>query len=496
MFLTELLKKPFLKQPEDYNINVHPKKVQKDLTSDDDFINYRAFFDVDALYQNGILNTEYVYKQAEKIDTYRRIAGYPEVADAIEEIINEITYTPELGDYVNIECENESKEINKAIEKAFEKILKLLNTDKNFYEIIRQSYIDGQLNVHVTYEENGGIEKLTYIDPRFLIFDYNEKIYRYVDDATMISFSTDTQKEWLKYNIEEVCHTDFGIRDNNTGIILSPLEKSIKTANQLKTLEDLLIPLRFSRSVSRRVFNVDVSDLPSQKAEQAMRKIQEQFKYKKFYNADTGEVSNQQHITSMVEDYWFANRNGQKGTTVETIDESGNLGELGDIKYFYKKLYRSLGIPSNRIPDTEGDQSFDYDSTTITREDIKFFLYINRLRTAYIRFFFDLLKRELVSTKVMKEEEFKQIKDTIKIFFLGENIYLERLKLNNFNKRIEVYSSARDYSGSLFPVSYLYTEIFKMSEDEIKDLMIQIQKEKKNPLFKHLYDEQMGMGGY
>ena len=286
-------------------------------------------------------------------------------------------------------------------------------------------------------------------------------------------------------------HIDFGKIDNKEGLILSYLERAIKPANMLKTLEDLLIPLRFSRSISRRVFNVDVSDLPTSKAEMAMKKIQEQFKYKKFLNTETGEVTNQQHITGMVEDYWFANRNGQKGTSVDTIDETGNLGELGDIMYFYKKLYRSLGIPTNRISTSDEDKNFDYDSSQITKEDFKFYLFINRLRKIYIDMFVNILKRHVITKGIMSEDEFNQYQDKIKIFFVGENYYLERMKLANFEKRLNIYSSARDYSGTLFSVEYLYRNIFKFDDDEIKEMMTEIQKEKKNPLFKHLYEEPM-----
>lgn len=193
----------------------------------------------------------------------------------------------------------------------------------------------------------------------------------------------------------------------------------------------------------------------------------------------------------MVEDYWFANRNGQKGTSVDTIDETGNLGELGDIMYFYKKLYRSLGIPTNRISTSDEDKNFDYDSSQITKEDFKFYLFINRLRKIYIDMFVNILKRHVITKGIMSEDEFNQYQDKIKIFFVGENYYLERMKLANFEKRLNIYSSARDYSGTLFSVEYLYKNIFKFDDDEIKEMMTEIQKEKKNPLFKHLYEEPM-----
>lgn len=504
MFLLEKLKKTFLKQPSQQPLNVTPNKIQSDLTNTDDYLVYRSFFDSEYNNLTGALNSAQVYKQAEKIDLYRKIAEYPEVSDAIDEIVDEICYTQDLEEFLKIECDTDNKQLDNAIVESFEEILKLMNIDKNIYDLIRQIYIDGQGNILCEYHE-GKLVNLKYIDPKYLTFDFEKGVYKYVDEYNSLYLTrvmqngqqrnyrkTTTDAEIInEYNIDEVVHIDFGKIDNKEGLILSYLERAIKPANMLKTLEDLLIPLRFSRSISRRVFNVDVSDLPTSKAEMAMKKIQEQFKYKKFLNTETGEVTNQQHITGMVEDYWFANRNGQKGTSVDTIDETGNLGELGDIMYFYKKLYRSLGIPTNRISTSDEDKNFDYDSSQITKEDFKFYLFINRLRKIYIDMFVNILKRHVITKGIMSEDEFNQYQDKIKIFFVGENYYLERMKLANFEKRLNIYSSARDYSGTLFSVEYLYKNIFKFDDDEIKEMMTEIQKEKKNPLFKHLYEDPM-----
>ena len=219
-----------------------------------------------------------------------------------------------------------------------------------------------------------------------------------------------------------------------------------------------------------------------------MRKIQEQFKYKKFYNSDTGEVTNQQHITSLIEDYWFGNRSGAKGTQVELLDERGALGEMDDILYFYKKLYKSLKIPSNRISiNQEADQTFDYESTQTSREDVKFYSFIDRLRDVYSNVFIDLLKREMVYSGIVKESEFNKLKENIEIFYPGQNMFVERMKLNNFMKRLESFSQARDFGANILPVKTLYEEIFKMDEKEINKTLEEINKERKNPLMKTFY---------
>ena len=206
-----------------------------------------------------------------------------------------------------------------------------------------------------------------------------------------------------KYSQEEIIRLDFGLYDEF--ICLSYLEYALKTANILKSLEDLLLPLRFSRSVSRRVFNVDIGDLPNKRAEEYMKKLQEKFKYKKFYNNETGEISNQQHITSMVEDYWFAKRSSGKGTEVSTIDETGNLGELRDIIYFNKKLYRALNIPTSKLDiDPDANHIFSIDATETTQEDVKFMTFISRIRKVYTQIFIELLRRQSISTKVLTDK--------------------------------------------------------------------------------------------
>jgi hypothetical protein len=256
----------------------------------------------------------------------------------------------------------------------------------------------------------------------------------------------------------------------------------------LRTLEDLLIPLRFSRSISRRVFNVDIGDLPNKRGAEVMREYQGKFKYKKFYNNETGEVSNQQHITSMVEDYWFANRSGGKGTTVDVLDESGNLGELTDILYFAKKLYRAMKIPSNRIDiNPEGDKDYSFDETRTTKEDMKFFMFVSRLRQVYSSLFKEILKREVVSTGVMSEAEWDEREDSISIQFINENKFIEKMKLENFMRALEIYQSASEHQGKLFSVSRILSDVFRMSDEQITDEFKEIQKEEKNPLFAKFY---------
>lgn len=507
-FLTERLNKTFLKQPlEKIDPEVPLGRVIRDLGNENS-LRFQTYFD-DVNGFSYIDQSMKASEQAQKIEIYRQTSKIAECSSGISEIVDEIVYSRDFKEPLKIEIELNNNKLEDAIVKAFDKILNLFGPKRNLYAFVRQTYIDGQMNVFVKYNEKikNGIESIYLLDPRFLWFDLEKQVYKYIDfnsqSTLKNNFMSNTRfiqslskngkplkinKEDLEFNIEEIVHQDFGLY-SDSGIILSELEASVKTANQLKTLEDLLIPLRFSRSVSRRVFNIDLSELPNSKAEAYMRELTNKFKYKKQYNTETGEVLNNQHITTMVEDYWVGNKAGAKGMQVDVLDETGNLGELGDILYFYKLLYRSMGIPINRIylDDNSQQPLFDLQADAITNEDIRFFQKITRLRGVYTEFLMQLLKRELISTKVCSEEQFEEFKENINIFFSDETQFIERMNTTLFMKKVEAFSTAQEFGGKILPVSVLFKEIFKFSDDEIKKNLKEIQKESKDPLFKHFY---------
>jgi hypothetical protein len=236
------------------------------------------------------------------------------------------------------------------------------------------------------------------------------------------------------------------------------------------------------------VFNVDIGDLPNKAGESVLNQYQNKFKYKKFYNVETGEVTNQQHITSMVEDYWFANRSGGKGTTVETIDETGNLGELGDIIYFYKKLYKALKIPANRIPfQTEIDGTFDFSSTTVTKDDLKFFMFISKIRKVYSSMFKKILQREVISSGILTAAEWTDYEDKIEVQFINENKFIEKMSLDAWTSKLDLYATAKDFAGNVFSYNKTMKLVFGMTDLEIEENLKEIAAEKKNKLFKDFY---------
>lgn len=490
--LNEVVKK-FLTQPErtidKESSIVIDKNVISDLSNTDQYPMTGSFFDSEAN-NNGLFGgssmSDTLFKQKEKILKYRQLAMQPDVADAIDEIVNEIIFNfdDKMPIKINIEVENEK--LVKAITDKHDKIMKLLNVKRNLYQIVKNSYVDGQLVIHTAYDKNttkNGIKSIKMIDPCLFYFDGDKKVFKYMNDDRNLIISNDATQT---YSIEEIVREDFGL---HTGKInLGYLEYAIKSANVLSTLEDLLIPMRFSRSISRRVFNVDIGDLPAKRGAEVMNEHQSKFKYKKFYNNQTGEVSNQQHITSMVEDYWFANRSGGKGTTVDVLDESGNLGELGDIIYFSKKLYKSLNIPASRISvDPEADHAYDFESTATSKDDMKFFMFISRLRQVYSSMFKELLKREVISCSVVSEQEWDDIENDVSITFVNENKFIEKMKLDNFMKRVEIYTNTQEQIGKLYSASELIKSVFGKTDEDILNTMKEIKKEEANPAFKKFY---------
>lgn len=484
MTLTETIKSFLTKEKKpELSSQVEPQNIINDFNSDY-FHTTGSFFDSSSSFLGKSEQVDNVFRQRDKIMKYRQVSTIPDVNDGIDEITNEITFSIGKEDIIKIDINQDNEKLKEAIEEKFKYIQKKMNIKKNLFNIVKRSYIDGQLKVHIGYDESKKtIGSIEMIDPCMFSYNYETEQYKYIQDRTVL-FNNQTE---LIYSKEEIIHADFGLYDN--GLIQSYLEYCIKPANQLKTLEDLLIPMRFSRSISRRVFNVDIGDLPNKRGLEVMNEMQSKFKYKKFYNTESGEVTNQQHITSMVEDYWFANRSGGKGTTVETLDETGNLGELNDILYFYKKLYKSMKIPLSRISiDPDADHSFNYESTETSKEDMKFFMFISRLRTIYCEVIKEILKRECIYAGTIKDEkEWESIEDDIDVYFTNDNTFIEKMNLENFIKRVEIFGSLQEYNGKLFPVQKILKDIFRMDDDEIDENFKAIEKEEQDKKYSKFY---------
>jgi hypothetical protein len=452
-------------------------------------------------------------EQKRYIETFRDIVTHPDVSAAVSEIVNEIVFTTGNDQIVKINFNDSdtSPATKKMLTEAFDEMVRLLRFDTNAYSLINQWFVDGQLNIQTVYDNSDitrGIVKLNVLSPIDLYFDKTKQEWTYIIEEidSFTGFTTQTTSE-IKFKVDEVFKIDSGLyidpsfkrsRNGSEKIILSELYTAIKPANQLKTVEDMLIPMRFSRSISRRVFNVDVGDLPHQKAEAAIDKVKANFKYKKFYDVEKGTISNQNHVTTLVEDYWFPNRSGGRGTTVDTLDETGNLGELGDVLYFKKKLYTALKIPMSRINnEIDGSNSeFDFTATSIQRDEVKFFAYIQRLRKKFLQLFEELMFRHLIAQGKITTDEWNEIYDSFEIYFSKENTFLQNLESEMFGKKIEAYNNVSELIGKIFSVEYTFKNILKMSDDEITEMAEQIEKEKKDPKYSAFYKTEEDSGRY
>ena len=496
--LFEKLTKPFLKRKE---IEI---KNQSSLTRSDNVLNSlggeeleSAWFSGDrpiADYLNFVTVDAHTLltEQALKIDMYRKLAlHHSEVKNCIDEIVNEVVSMYDNSCPVSIKFNEENQKVKDAIINEFQNICRLLNLNATIYNIVEQGYIDGQLVFHLIYDDKHpkeGIKYIEQLDPRYLVYDREKGIWRYDRDNTLnpLYAASTPALDKLEFTNDEIVRVDFGLYENH--LCLSYLEYAVKNANILKNLEDLLVPLRFSRSISRRVFNIDVGNLPPKRIDEVMQKTQNKFKYKKFYNVETGEITNQQHITTMVEDYWFPNRAGGKGTTVDLLDESGNLGEITDILYYVQKLYRSLNVPLSRFGlDSNLDHTFDFESTMTSKDDVKFFIFISKIRRTYNKALKEILKRQVISRGIMKETEFNERSADIEINFTSSNIFIEKMRQSNLRERVDLYAMVSPHIGKLYSAEYILKTVMGLGDIEIDEMMKAIKKEEKDPKFKKFY---------
>jgi hypothetical protein len=492
--ILEMLKKTFLKDTE-----------QKDLSSmpAEDNIEQRLEDMVPVGFMDNETSNMYVSSETKKqksiqlqtslIKKYREIAAHPEVSGAIDEIVDEAVFSPGSDKLVGLDFKEDIPlEKREQIQTEFDDICRKMNINKNIYSMFRTYYVDGQLNIHCAYVDGKtalGIEKLSIISPFGLVYNYSKNIWEYKELGSTYSYgySSDKDKYQKQFSKEEIIRIDSGIYNNS--VIMSNLQTAIKPANMLRTLEDMLIPMRFTRSVARRIFNVDVSNLNNKKAQEVMDKHRREFKYKKFYDLENGTISNQQHVSALTEDYWFPNRGGEKGTTVDTLDETGNLGELDDVIYFKRKLYTALKVPTSRINDEGSSADFDYDSTSIDREEVKFFNFVSRLRNQFLDLFYELLKRQLIAKGVLTETEYLDLIKNMSIKFVSENKFFEKMNREHISESLNLYSEIEDLTGKYFSYEYVYKNVLKFSDADIEAMSKQIEKEKNDPVYKKFYED-------
>ena len=436
--------------------------------------------------------------ESDLIRRYREMSIHPECDRAVDDVVNEAIAgerddSPVDVDLANLEV---SAGIRRKIRDEFHNVLRLLDFDKKAYDIFRRWYIDGKLYYHKVIDTKNprrGITELRYIDPRKIrkVIEFEAKKDRqFVDPRTMESLTAPRSAEYYVYNQKGLrglettgikiasdaiafCHS--GLKDMNKNVIMSHLHKAIKALNQLRMIEDSLVIYRLSRAPERRIFYIDVGNLPKQKAEQYLREVMSRYRNKLVYNADTGEIRDDRKFMSMLEDFWLPRREGGRGTEITTLPGGQNLGELEDVKYFQKKLYRALNVPESRL---ESDSTFNLGrAAEITRDEVKFQKFVTRLRKKFSELFHDLLKTQLVLKGIISIEEWDDMSEHIQYDFIADNYFSELKDQEILNERMNLVTTMDPFAGRYFSLDYIRRKVLRQSDAEIKEIDKQMEGE-------------------
>jgi len=462
---------------------------------------YGSYVDIEGAYRN----------EHELIKRYREMAIHPEVDNAIEDVVNEAIVSDLYDSPVEIELSNvnASDKLKDIIRKEFRYIKELLDFDKKSHEIFRNWYVDGRLYYHKVIDlkkPEEGIKELRYIDPMKMKFIRQEKkvgkgngidlsritetskvLYPDIEEFFIYSpkpnypigmVSSASGQKGIKMAKDTVTYVTSGLVDRNKGSILSYLHKAIKALNQLRMIEDSLVIYRLSRAPERRIFYIDVGNLPKVKAEQYLRDVMNRYRNKQVYNAQTGEIRDDRKFMSMMEDFWLPRREGGRGTEITTLPGGQNLGELADIEYFQKKLYRALGVPESRIAN---DGGFNLGrSSEILRDELKFTKFFGRLRKRFAYVFSDMLRTQLILKNIITPEDWEKISDHIQYDFLYDNQFSELKESELMNDRLGTLATIEPYIGKYFSVDYVRRKILRQTDAEMKEIDEQIEKEIKD----------------
>ena len=444
--------------------------------------------------------------EAELVTRYREMALHGELDSAIEDIVNEAIVTDDSQPIVkiNLDYTDLSDNIKNIIIQEFENVQQLFEFNTHAFDIFRRWYVDGRLYYHAIIDESrpqDGIKEFRYIDPRKIrkvrevkrkpvpksnitvtqnqaeYFIYNEKGFNpNIAQSGMTSAST----SGLKISSDAILHVTSGVTDKNNQLVLSHLHKAIKPLNQLRTLEDATLIYRISRAPERRIFYIDVGNLPKMKAEQYLRDIMTRFKNRLVYDSATGEVRDDRKFMTMLEDFWLPRREGGKGTEIQTLPPGQNLGQLEDVKYFQRNLYKCLNIPVNRI---EPEQTYNLGrATEITRDEIKFAKFIKRLQIRFSELFTKALEKQLILKKVLTPEDWQQLSYQIKFDFCQDNYYSELKQLDVMTNRMNVLGLTDPFVGKYFSTEMIRKAVLRQTDEEINVTLQQIQNEIKSGL--------------
>mgnify|MGYP001445383306 FL=1 len=467
----------------------------------DNFISsgfYGQYVDIEGAYRS-----EY-----DLIRRYREMALHPECDGAIEDVVNEAIVSDLYDSPVEVELSNlnASENLKKKIREEFRHIKELMDFDKKSHEIFRNWYVDGRvyyLKVIDVKAPQEGLQDLRYIDPLKLKYIRQEKKKSGRDDPSVRLRKNDDvvpNPEFDEYYIytpkvqhptnlinqmggknsvkiakDSITMCTSGLVDRNKNRVLSYLHKAIKALNQLRMIEDSLVIYRLSRAPERRIFYIDVGNLPKVKAEQYLKEVMSRYRNKLVYDANTGEVRDDRKFMSMMEDFWLPRREGGRGTEITTLPGGQNLGELSDVDYFQKKLYRALGVPESRIA-AEGGFNLGR-SSEILRDELKFAKFVGRLRKRFSAMFNDMLKTQLILKNIVTPDDWKQMEDHIQYDFLYDNQFAELKESELMEGRLGMLATIEPYIGKYYSTEFVRKRVLRQTDQEIEEIDTQIEDE-------------------
>jgi len=434
-----------------------------------------------------------IRSDADLIKKYREMALQPECDAAIEDIVNE-SLVFEDGDYpvqIVLDKLEQPESIKKKIRDEYHFVMKLLDFNNQGYDIFRRWYVDGRLYYHMLIDEKNprsGLKEVRYVDPRRI-----RKVREQKRDKTQINVNALPSQNYVDYFIysdkgfardgsqgikiaaDAICYINSGITDKDGKVIISHLHKAIKPLNQLRMLEDATVIYRISRAPERRIFYIDVGNLPKMKAEQYLRDIMQRYKNKIVYDAQTGEIRDDRRFQTMLEDFWLPRREGGKGTEITTLQGGQNLGEIDDVLYFQKKVFKSLNVPITRL-DSENGFSLGR-SSEITRDELKFSKFINRLRLRFSHLFDKLLETQLLLKGICTRKEWQQMKEEISYDYQSDLHFAELKGAEILKERLGLLEAIDPFVGKYFSVRHIRNKVLQQSEEDIKEIDKEMEEE-------------------
>lgn len=471
-----------------------PKKAQSFVVPQNDdgatSVNASGFFgtylDIDQTAKN----------ENDLINRYRDISMYPDCDSAIEDIVNDAIAAEDNEAVVKINLDKTelSPNVKKLIEKEFDTVLKLLDFNAKAHDIFKRWYVDGRVYYHKIVDPSSpklGIKELRYIDPRKI--KKVRKVHKKKDQVTGVEFiekmeefyvfndkgliaqtpNTQSIQSGIQIAPDSIAYCTSGLIDLDKNMVQSHLHKAIKVVNQLRMVEDALVIYRMTRAPERRIFYIDVGNLPPVKAEQYVKNMMNQYRNKVAYDASTGEIRDEKKTMSMLEDFWMPRREGGRGTEITTLEGGANLGEIADVNYFQNKLYQSLNVPASRM---KPDQGMNFGrQAEITRDELKFSKFVSRLRKKFGDLFDDLLKTQLLLKGIINETDWDEIRENIYYDYTQDGYMAEAKQAEIYRNRADLLNQVQPYVGIYFSREFVYRDILHFDEDQIEQIKKEIE---------------------